>query len=55
MENMNIKPLSNLMGAEITGLDLNKVTDDETKKKLFETLKDYLVICIKQQKLSPEN
>ena len=54
MVNMNIKPLSNLMGAEITGLDLNKVIDEETKKKLLKTLTDYLVICIKQQKLSPE-
>ena len=51
MVNMNIKPLSNLMGAEITGLDLNKVIDEETKKKLLKTLTDYLVICIKQQKL----
>ena len=52
MAEFKIKSLSNVMGAEITGLDLNNKLSDDDKKKLIKAITDHLVICIKNQNLS---
>ena len=50
MTDFKIKSLSNVMGAEITGLDLNNKLSNEDKQKLIKAITDHLVICIKNQK-----
>ena len=52
MADFKIKSLSNVMGAEITGLDLNNKLSNEDKQKLIKAITDHLVICIKNQNLS---
>ena len=52
MADFKIKSLSNVMGAEITGLDLNNKLCNEDKQKLIKAITDHLVICIKNQNLS---
>ena len=52
MANFKIKSLSNVMGAKITGLDLNNKLSNENKQKLINAITDHLVICIKNQNLS---
>ena len=41
MADFKIKSLSNLMGAEITGLDLNNKLSNEDKQKLIKAIKYY--------------
>ena len=53
MAEFKIKALSNIMGAEITGVDLNNKISKDDKKKLIKGITDHLVICIKNQNLSP--
>ena len=53
MAEFKIKPLSVLMGAEITGVDLRGQIQKEVKEKLLKAISDHLVICIKGQKLNP--
>ena len=53
MAEFKIKPLSALMGAEITGVDLRGQIQKEVKEKLLKAISDHLVICIKGQKLNP--
>ena len=52
MAEFKIKPLSVLMGAEITGVDLRGKIQKEVKEKLLKAISDHLVICIKGQKLN---
>ena len=52
MADFKVKSLSNVMGAEITGLDLNNKLSNEDKQKLIKAITDHLVICIKNQNLS---
>ena len=54
MVDFKIKSLSNVMGAEINGLDLNTKLINEDKQKLIKAITDHLVICIKNQSLSPK-
>ena len=53
MVEFKVKPLSNLMGAEITGIDLRNNISKETKAELLKAITNHLVVCIKDQKLSP--
>ena len=53
MVEFKIKPLSDLMGAEIIGLDLSNPISEKTRDKLLKAITYHLVICIKNQKLSP--
>ena len=53
MVEFKVKPLSNLMGAQITGIDLRNKISKETKAELLKVITNYLVVCIKGQKLSP--
>ena len=53
MVEFKIKPLSDLMGAEITGLDLSNPISEKTRDKLLKAITHHLVVCIKNQKLSP--
>ena len=53
MKEFKITPLSDLMGAEISGVDLRQKTDKITRDKLLNAVKKYLVVCIKNQDLKP--
>ena len=53
MVEFKVKPLSNLMGAQITGIDLRNKISKETKAELLKAITNHLVVCIKGQKLSP--
>ncbi|MDC0456990.1 TauD/TfdA family dioxygenase [Alphaproteobacteria bacterium] len=53
MKEFELTPLSDLMGAEISGLDLSQKIDKITKDKLLSAIKKYLVVCIKNQNLNP--
>ncbi len=53
MVEFKVKPLSNLMGAQITGIDLRNKISKETKAELLKAITNHLVVCIKDQKLSP--
>ena len=51
--NFKISPFSNVLGAEIIGLDLTVPLDDETFATLHQAHLDYLVIVFREQNLSP--
>ena len=46
---MEIKPLNNVMGAEVSGLDLNKSLDQKTVGQLYQAFLDNLLLCIRNQ------
>lgn len=50
---MKIKPVSDALGAEITGIDLAEPTDAETRAALRRALLDHLVLVIRDQTLTP--
>ena len=52
--NFNIRPLSNVLGAEIIGLDLSVTLDNETFEKVHQAHLDFLVIVFREQNLSPQ-
>ena len=43
MVKFKVKPLSNLMGAEITGIDLRNKIGKETKAELLKAITNYLI------------
>lgn len=45
---MNISPLSDVMGAEVTGVDLNNLSADD-RAELNKALLDNLVLCVRDQ------
>ncbi len=53
MTELKITPLTGALGAEVTGIDLNKMSkaDEQTLDQAFH---DYLVLCIRDQDMSPE-
>ena len=51
--NISVKPLTNVLGAEVTGVDLSGPLDAETKRALYETWIEHAVLIIRDQKLSP--
>jgi taurine dioxygenase len=51
---LKIAPLSEVFGAEITGVDVSAPLDDETFGAIQDALHQYQVIAIRDQKLTPE-
>jgi taurine dioxygenase len=51
---LEIRPLSDILGAEITGIDLAKPINDETFAKVHQAHLDYLVIVFRDQNLDPQ-
>jgi alpha-ketoglutarate-dependent taurine dioxygenase len=49
---MIIRPLTGLIGAEITGLDLKNL-DETALEALDKAFAAHLVLCIRDQSLSP--
>jgi alpha-ketoglutarate-dependent taurine dioxygenase len=48
-----IKPLSDALGAEITGLDLTRPLDDDTKAKIQDAFLKRHLLCFRSQPLEP--
>jgi taurine dioxygenase len=48
-----LKPLTAILGAEITGIDLSRPLDAATKRALHDAWVTYAVLVIRDQKLSP--
>lgn len=44
-----VKPLSDLMGAEISGIDLRQPLDDATKEEINQVFLDHLMVCFRGQ------
>ncbi|MDH3700746.1 MAG: TauD/TfdA family dioxygenase [Alphaproteobacteria bacterium] len=49
-----INPLSDVMGAEATGIDLRTPPDDRTLSTLTDALHRHVVLCIRDQSLEPD-
>ena len=49
---IKITPISEIMGAEITGINLVDTTDEDTKSCLRKALLDYQVLVIREQNLT---
>lgn len=49
-----IRPLSDALGAEVTGLDLSRPMDDETFARVHGAHLDHHVVVFRDQQLSPE-
>lgn len=49
---MQVKPLGDVMAAEITGVDLCAPVSDALKASLKQAIADHLVICIRDQDLT---
>ena len=54
MQDFTIQPLSPVLGAEVTGLDLNDQLTAETKQRLQDAFDTYHVLCFRDQSLSKE-
>ena len=54
MANLNIKVLSKIMGAEITGVDLSNKIDKKITDKILKAITNHLVVCIRDQNLNPK-
>jgi alpha-ketoglutarate-dependent taurine dioxygenase len=50
---MKITPLSEHIGAEVTGIDLRNPVDDETRRRLNEAVVEHIVMVIRDQDLTP--
>ncbi len=50
---MEVNPLREALGAEVCGIDLSSQVSDGLKAALIEAISDYLVICIRNQNLTP--
>jgi taurine dioxygenase len=48
------RPLSDLMGVEIIGLDLSRPIDDATRDAILDALVEHLVVCFRDQSLTKE-
>ncbi|MEC7972579.1 MAG: TauD/TfdA family dioxygenase, partial [Pseudomonadota bacterium] len=52
---LEVKPLSNVMGARIIGLDLNQPLSDSAKSTLKSAFLDYHLLCFETPPLSAGN
>ena len=52
---MVINPLSGVLGAEVTGLDLKSDLDVDTVAALDAALAEYIVVCIRDQQLDADS
>lgn len=50
---LTVKPLTNVLGAEVTGLDLSKPLDPEARRALHDAWIRHAVLVIRDQKLTP--
>ena len=50
---MEIRPLSDALGAEVTGVDLSQPLDDETRKRLHAAFLEYHLLCFRGDPLTP--
>ena len=50
---LEIEMLGSMMAAAVTGVDLSAPVDDETALQLRQAVTDHLVVCIRNQHLSP--
>src|SRR4051794_17979872 len=48
------EPLSPVLGAAVTGLDLRRPLDDATKRAVYDAFVRYHVLCFRDQHLSPD-
>ena len=51
---MEVKPLSNAIGAEIKGVDLSETQDEATLKKIEEAFHEFLFVLLRAQNISLE-
>lgn len=51
---LNVEPLSPVLGAAVTGLDLRVPLDGRTKRAVYEAFVRYHVLCFRGQQLDPE-
>jgi taurine dioxygenase len=49
---MKISPLSNVMGAEVTGVDLSKPLSKSDRDQLYQAFLDHLILCVRDQRLT---
>jgi alpha-ketoglutarate-dependent taurine dioxygenase len=50
---LTITPLSDRIGAEVTGIDLKQPVDDQTARQLNQALVDHVAVVIRDQQLTP--
>ena len=53
MTQLSIRPITDAIGAEVTGADLGKPADGATRERLNGALAEYSLLVIRDQKLSP--
>jgi taurine dioxygenase len=49
---MDIKPLSNVMGAEVTGIDLGQPLSAADRDRLYKAFLDHLLLCVRDQRFA---
>jgi alpha-ketoglutarate-dependent taurine dioxygenase len=49
-----IEPLSPILGAEVTGLDLSQHLNEQTKRAVYDAFVRYHVLCFRDQHLDPD-
>ena len=49
---MNITPLSNVMGAEVTGIDLNAPLSASEREQLYQGFLNHLLLCVRDQRFA---
>ena len=54
MNNFELKPIANSLGAEVLGLDLGKPLHAETEEELQQAFLDHLVLCFRDQHFNPK-
>src|SRR5262249_40421991 len=54
-QKLSINPLSNALGAEVTGIDLRLPLDEEGAEALRNAFAEHVVLCIRSQELSEED
>lgn len=50
---LTVKPLTNILGAEVTGIDLSQPLDSDTKRALYDAWINHAVLVIRDQRLTP--
>jgi taurine dioxygenase len=54
MDDVQIRPLSPVLGAEVIGLDLRQSLDEAVRRRVFEAFLRYHVLCFRNQALSKD-
>lgn len=50
---LSVKPLTSILGAEVTGIDLSQPMDEQTERALYNAWIDHAVLVIRDQHLTP--